>query len=187
MPRPRRYDTDALLDAAAQILATRGPSAVTMSAVARVMGAPSGSMYHRFATRAALCGQLWVRTHERFHQGLMAAISASSDPQDACVAAARFTVRWCREDPVSAQVLLVGADALAREDWPADATTRYDTMCRELDRALHALRGRRDAERVAAAVLDIPYAIVGRHLRSGTAIPAAAEDIVEVCARALVN
>ena len=187
MPRPRRYETDALLDAAAQILAARGPSAVTMSAVARAMGAPSGSMYHRFATRAALCGQLWVRTQERFHGGLMAAIAESSNPQDACVAAARFTVRWCREEPVSAQVLLVGADALAREDWPADATMRHDAMRRELDEALHALRGRRDGERVAVAVIDVPYAIVGRHLRSGTAIPANAEDIAEVCARALVD
>jgi hypothetical protein len=35
-------------------------------------------------------------------------------------------------------------------------------------------------------MVDIPYAIVRRHLRSRTAIPAAAEGIVEDCARALV-
>src|SRR5690349_15476626 len=92
MPRPQRYDTDGLLDAAAVILASAGPMAVTMSAVARATGAPSGSMYHRFPTRAALCAQLWLRTHERFHKELMEALRGSPDRQDCCVAAARLTV-----------------------------------------------------------------------------------------------
>ena len=48
MPRPAIFTLDELLDAAAALLAADGPSAVTMSAVARAAGAPSGSMYHRF-------------------------------------------------------------------------------------------------------------------------------------------
>ena len=70
MPRPASFTLDELLDAAAALLAADGPAAVTMSAVARAAGAPSGSMYHRFPTRAALCGELWIRTEERFHAGL---------------------------------------------------------------------------------------------------------------------
>ena len=58
MPRPARFTLDELLDAAAALLAADGPAAVTMSAVARAAHAPSGSMYHRFPTRAALCGEL---------------------------------------------------------------------------------------------------------------------------------
>src|SRR3954470_5176231 len=102
MPRPARFTLDELLDAAAALLAAEGPSAVTMSAVARAARAPSGSMYHRFPTRAAMCGELWLRTEERFHAGFMAALSAHGDPQDRCVAAARFTVQWCRDRPVEA-------------------------------------------------------------------------------------
>ena len=187
MPRPQRYDTDVLLDAAARILAAEGPAAVTMSAVARAAGAPSGSMYHRFATRAVLCAQLWLRTQERFHRGLLAALSRSSDPQDSCVAAARFTVHWCRADPVQAQVLLVGANELSRSDWPADAAQRHDEMRRELEHALHRMYRPGDGERVLAAVVDVPYGVVRRHLRSGTRIPAEAEEIAEECARALVR
>jgi AcrR family transcriptional regulator len=187
MPRPPRYHTHALLDAAAGILAGDGPAAVTMSAVARAVRAPSGSMYHRFAGRAALCAQLWLRAHEHFHNGLIEALAGPTDRQDRCVAGARFVIGWCRDQPAQAQVLLVGADALARADWPADARRRYDEMGRELDRVLRGLRHRGDGDRVRAAVIDIPYAIVRRHLRSGTAIPAAAEDIVEDCARALVS
>jgi AcrR family transcriptional regulator len=186
MPRPRRYDTDTLLDAAARILAADGPAAVTMSAVGRAAGAPSGSMYHRFPTRAALCGQLWLRTQERFHGGLMAALAETSDPQESCVAAARFTVRWCRDTPIEAQVLLAGPDALARDEWPPATVRWHESMRRELDQALRVLRRPRDGDRVTAAVIDVPYAIVRRHLRSGTAIPDTAEDIVEDCARALV-
>jgi AcrR family transcriptional regulator len=188
MPRPQRYDTDALLDAAAAILAADGPAAVTMSAVARVTGAPSGSMYHRFPTRAALCGRLWVRTQERFHVGLLAALAEAkaTDPQEQCVAGARYTVRWCRDTPVQARVLLAGADALDRGGWPDDLVSRCDVMRRELERALRTPR-RRDGDRVAAALIDIPNAVVGRHLRAGKAVPASAEEIVEDCARALVR
>ena len=76
MPRPARFTRDELLDAAAALLAADGPSAVAMSVVARAVGAPSGSMYHRFPTRAALCGE-----HADVRRHLIAgrAIPASAD------------------------------------------------------------------------------------------------------------
>jgi AcrR family transcriptional regulator len=184
MPRPRLFTLDDLLDAAAALLAADGPSAVTMSAVARAAGAPSGSMYHRFPTRAALCGELWLRTEERFHAGFIAALSASTDPQQRCVAAARFTVQWCRDHPVEAQVLLAGADALGAADWPDELTSRRKRLHRALRRNLAGLGA--DPDRINAAVIDIPYAVVRRHLIAGQRIPASAEAIVEQCALALI-
>jgi AcrR family transcriptional regulator len=185
MPRPSRFSVDALLDAAAELLAADGPAAVTMSAVARATGAPSGSMYHRFPTRAALCGDLWLRTEERFHSGFAAALATSDDPQARCVAGARYTVQWCREQPIEAQVLLAGADALCRADWPADLTARRERLHRRLRRLLAGVRA--DPERVNAVLIDIPYAIVRRHLLAHRTIPASAERIVEDCARALIS
>ncbi len=192
MPRPTRHEPDALLDAAATILAADGPAAVTMSAVARVTGAPSGSLYHRFPTRAVLCGELWLRTEERFHIGLRAALAMSAepreryvaDPQARCVAAARYVVRWCRDHPVDAQVLLAGAAALGATDWPDGLAERRKALHRELYRAMGELPA--DRGRVSAAVIDVPYGIVRRHLRAGTPIPAGAEDIVADCATALI-
>lgn len=184
MPRPARFTLDELLDAAAELLAADGPAAVTMSAVARAAGAPSGSMYHRFPTRAALCGELWSRTEEKFHAGFTAALSTPADPQERCVAAARFTVRWCRDHPVEAQVLLTGADALGVEDWPDELTGRRKRLHRALRRTLAELAP--DQDRVTAAVIDIPYAVVRRHLIARQAIPASADAIVEQCARALI-
>jgi AcrR family transcriptional regulator len=185
MPRPARFTLDELLDAAAALLAADGPSAVTMSAVARAAGAPSGSMYHRFPTRAALCGELWIRTEERFHAGLTDAMATPADAQQRCVAAARFTVQWCRDHPVEAQVLLTGADALGAADWPDELTSRRKRLHRALRRTLAGLPADRD--RVNAAVIDIPYAVVRRHLIAGHAIPESADAIVEQCARALIQ
>jgi AcrR family transcriptional regulator len=184
MPRPARYSIDELLDAAAALLAADGPAAVTMSAVARATGAPSGSMYHRFPTRAVLCGELWMRTEERFHAGFTAALSAS-DPQARCVAGARYTVQWCRDHPLEAQVLLAGADALCLADWPDDLTARRRRLRRKLRRLLASVPA--DADRVHAAVIDIPYAVVRRNLLARRAIPASADPIVSDCARALIT
>src|SRR3954447_11652488 len=122
MPRPARFTLDELLDAAEALLAADGASAVTMSAVARAADAPSGSMYHRFPTRAALCGELWIRTAERLHAGLNAEASTSANPQERGFAAAGYTVQWCRDHPVEAQVVLTGADALGAAEWPDEMT-----------------------------------------------------------------
>jgi AcrR family transcriptional regulator len=184
MPRPARYTVDQLLDAAATLLADDGPAAVTMSAVARAVGAPSGSMYHRFPTTAALCGELWIRTETRFHSGFTAALSEPADPQTRCVAAAQFTVRWCREHPNEAQVLLAGADALAAADWPEHLTAARRRLHRKLRHLMQEVPA--DTERVTAAVVDVPYAVVRRHLLAKQAIPANADSIVADCARALI-
>jgi AcrR family transcriptional regulator len=185
MPRPARFTLDELLDAAAALLAADGPAAVTMSAVARAANAPSGSMYHRFPTRAALCGELWIRTEERFHAGVSAALATTDEPQARCVAAARFTVQWCRDHPVEAQVLLTGADALDAADWPDDLTSRRKRLHRALRRMLAGMPV--DLDRVNAAVIDIPYAVVRRHLIARQKIPASADAIVEQCARTLIS
>ena len=184
MPRPPRYTLDEILDAAAALLAAEGPAAVTMSAVARAIGAPSGSMYHRFPTRAALCGELWLRTEERFQGGFVDALSSSDDTADRCVAAALFVVRWCREHGDEAQVLLAGADALDRAEWPQALRTRRELLRRLLNRRLATVPV--DRERLTAAIVDVPYAIVRRHLLARQRIPASADAIVEDCARALL-
>jgi hypothetical protein len=100
------------------------------------------------------------------------------------VAAARFTVQWCRDHPVEAQVLLTGADALGAADWPDELIGRRKRLHRALRRSLAGLPA--DPDRINAAVIDIPYAVVRRHLIAGRSIPASADAIVEQCARALI-
>jgi AcrR family transcriptional regulator len=185
MARPARYSVDELLDAAAVLLADDGPAAVSMSAVARAVGAPSGSIYHRFPTRAALCGELWMRTEERFQGGFADALASPGATTERCVAAARFTVQWCREHPVEARVLLAGADALDRTAWPEPVAARRRRLHRSVNRLLAELDV--DPDRLSAALIDVPYAVVRRHLVAGQRIPETADVIVEDCVRALVS
>jgi AcrR family transcriptional regulator len=184
VPRPARYSVDELLDAAATLLSDDGPAAVTMSAVARAAGAPSGSLYHRFPTRAALCGELWIRTEERFQGGFTDALASPGDATARCVAAARFVVQWCRDHPAEARVLLAGPDALDRSAWPETVTARRDRLHRRLNPLLAGMAA--DPDRLSAALVDVPYAVVRRHLVAGQNIPASADAIVEDCTRALI-
>jgi AcrR family transcriptional regulator len=120
MGRPPRHDSDRLLDSAVTLAADAGPQAVTMSAVARTAGAPSGSVYHRFPDRPTLLAALWLRTVLRFQEGFLAALE-EDPPLRGAVAAARHVVEWSKAHPPEARVLLYGARDFAEAEWPAQA------------------------------------------------------------------
>jgi AcrR family transcriptional regulator len=176
MGRPARHDADRLLDAAVALAAEAGPRGVTMAAVARAAGAPSGSVYHRFPDQAALLSALWLRTVSRFQDGVFAALDAP--PQEAAVAVARHVVEWCRDRPDEAQVLLAGPGAFGAADWSDDARDRLAAANAQVEKALADLArrlgrtGERERSRVVLAVVDLPYAVVRRYLGRGQPIPA---------------
>ncbi|MFJ6656871.1 TetR family transcriptional regulator [Streptomyces sp. NPDC091377] len=194
MARPARFTTDQFLDAAVRRAAAAGPAAVTMSAVAAEVGAPSGSAYHRFAGRADLLAQTWLRGVEGFQESYLAALgTAGRDPARAARDAARQVVAWSRAHPERAAVLLHGADAFDRAHWPAPQRRRADTGNQRVHAALTALaaaldlRGPEAADRITLALVDLPLALVRRHLRAGTPLPAHAESLAEESADALLS
>jgi AcrR family transcriptional regulator len=192
MPRPARHDRDSLLDGAVALAASRGPAAVTMAEVGRVAGAPSGSVYHRFPSRAALLADLRLRTVERFQEGFLAALR-EDDPVSAAAAAAGHVVEWARTHPAEASVLLYSAADFAADGWPGEALEREAELRGELERALGrlarrlGLRGRDGHERLLVATVDLPYAVVRRHLRAATPIPDSAGRLVSDTARVLLS
>src|SRR6516162_3655310 len=93
MGRPKFDDAD-FLDAALTIVADRGPLGVTVSSVAGSLGAPTGSFYHRFPSRDALLGVLWLRTVREFQVGVAAALDAGDG-----LRAALHTPAWARQHP----------------------------------------------------------------------------------------
>lgn len=178
MGRPPRHDADRLLDAAVSLVATHGPRGLTMAAVAREAGAPSGSVYHRFPDQRALLAAVWERTVTRFQVGFLEAL-AGDEPQDAAIAAARHVVEWSRQHPEQAQVLLAGA----REFGAARQNSEVDQSIRELAERLDGTA----PDRVVLAVVDLPYAVVRRHLSRGDSIPEHAADLVAEAAQALLG
>lgn len=181
MGRPPLYDVDQLLDAAVHQVAGAGPRAVSMTAVASAAGVPSGSLYHRFAGRPALLAALWLRTVERFQAGFLAA-TATDPPLTAAIDAARHVITWAREHPAESAILRYGARDFAEPDWPTADRERLTSANAAIGAALQALAERFDPEmvleRLAVAVIDLPYATIRRHTDAGRAIPPDAEEFV---------
>jgi AcrR family transcriptional regulator len=184
MGRPPVHDPDTLLDAAAALAAESGPTAVTMAAVARRAGAPSGSVYHRFPQRPALLSSLWLRTVGRFQESFLEALDEGS-----AVAAARQVVDWSRAHPDEARVLLYGARDFAEQEWSATARNELKKLNGRVAGALKQAADAEghDLERVLTATVDLPLATVRRHLSAGRRIPASAAGLVAECATALLR
>lgn len=191
MGRPAKHDRDQLLDAAAALVERSGPAAATMSAVAKAVGAPSGSVYHRFPDRASLLSALWLRSLTRFHAGLHEVLR-EEPPRAAARAAAAYAVTWSRDNLTDAAVLLAGARELGEHDWPPTAREATDQTNTAIMTAItdlaHRLGARTPTEvdRVVLAIVDIPYTLVRRHLRTEGTIPTHAPELAAEAADALL-
>ncbi|MFE3001159.1 TetR/AcrR family transcriptional regulator [Nocardia sp. NPDC059246] len=186
------HDTAVILDTAARLLATEGPAGVTMSAVIRESGAPSGSVYHRFADRPSLLAALWNRAVGHLHRNAYALFDRD-DPVEAATAIAGHVVRWCRNNPLDAQVLLAGIHQFAPQSWPAIAreeraaeTARWDAAVRGLVHSLRTETGLSTAT-IILAVIDLPYAAVRRYLTADRPIPTELDTQVPAMVRTLLN
>ncbi|MCC0100363.1 TetR/AcrR family transcriptional regulator [Streptomyces flavotricini] len=193
MPRPPRFDADELLDAAVVLAANGGPAAVTMSAVGQAVGAPSGSVYHRFPGRPALLAEVWLRTVEGFQEGYLAALDGDPDPRTAARAGARHVVAWSRAHPREAALLLYGAEEFGRAGWSQEHRERADRGNERVFARLGmvgaaiGLTGPEGRDRIVLALIDLPLGVVRRPLRAGHPLPAHAEDLAEECAAALLG
>ena len=74
MARPARFTEQDLLRAATEVAAERGPAGATVAAIAKAAGAPTGSLYYRFASRDLLLGRLWLELIGRFQAGWIEAL-----------------------------------------------------------------------------------------------------------------
>lgn len=191
MGRPRRHSVDDLLDAAAGLFADGGARAVTMSAVAKAAGAPSGSLYHRFGDRPSLLAALWARTVDRFQAGYLQALH-TTPPVDGAVAAVAHAVQWCRENPAQAHVLHAGKRAFDAHTWSGDDRTAIANSERELESGLEAacrsLRTatNRSTDELLLVLVDLPYATVRRHLNKGETPPPQTVTTATTAARTLL-
>ena len=194
MPRRVKHDTDHILDAVRGLVLDDGPRAVSIGAIAEASEAPVGTLYHRFGSREALLAEVWFRALKRFQASYLQESSRTAgDPVEAGVAMATSIVRFARNHPADARLLL----SLRREDvFEADPAheERLEAMnaplrkaVQRLARALHGRAGSREVGRVTLAVIDLPYAAIRRHARGDGQIPAWLEDEVAAISRELLS
>ncbi len=60
MPRAPQFNETQILSATGRLIARHGPSGATIGAIARALGAPTGSIYHRFDSRDGLLAEVWL-------------------------------------------------------------------------------------------------------------------------------
>jgi AcrR family transcriptional regulator len=190
MPRPARFSDHDLLSAAAEVAATHGPAATTIQAIAKAAGAPTGSLYHRFPSRDALLGTLWLDLVAQFQHGWIDAMTAGD-----ARAAALHTPAWVRDHPTHARLLLLHRrEDFLSGDWPPQLAERAAHVN---DRAGAVLRAFTRAElgddlpasvrRVRFALVQIPYAAVRPYVEAGQPPPPDLDALVLTASQAVLD
>ncbi|GAA0036476.1 TetR/AcrR family transcriptional regulator [Brevibacterium metallidurans] len=190
MARPARFSDDDILDGAASALAEHGPRA-TIADVAAAIGGPTGSIYHRFASRDEVFARLWLRSIGRFHAGLLAAYGLP-DPREAVAASARHVSAFCRDDPLAARSMLLHRQSTLAAEGPAGVRDEAAHINDDIDAAMDDLLLRRfpdptphRRELLSMGTRLAPYGIVRPFI--GGEVPAWVDDAVAASAQAIVG
>ena len=192
MGRPASYSTEALVAAGVDLFAGGGARALTMSAVARATGAPSGSVYHRFPDRPALLAAVWLNTVAAFQDGYRQAVGDEPTVADA-VRAAEWVVDWCRTNPGPATVLQAGERAFEPDSWTVESRRELTAFKEQQARELRALVARISRQtglprdQAHFVLIELPLAAVRRHLAAGEPPPPRVRTLVRDLSRAILR
>ena len=184
-----KFSHDDFLEAALAIVAERGVAGVTVASVSERLGSPTGSFYHRFASRDVLLGSLWLRTVLDFQTG----ISAALDAEDA-LGAALHTPAWVRKHPDKARLLLLhDRKDFLKAEWPpelrervAEMTQRMEAGSRKWARVIFGKEGRDELRLAQFLISELPVAVVRQHLLRGEQPPELIDRIIRTTYRAVV-
>ena len=194
MSRAPQFDQAQILDAAKRLIARHGPSGATIGAIAQAVGAPTGSIYHRFDSRDVLLAEVWLGAATAFQTAFFERLVGSA-PREAGLAAALYMAQRVRERPREARLLLLHR----REDfvdrgWPAKMRRRAEQLGRQVETELRAfssrLCGRQDARTVrsiAYALVEAPVAAVRRHVAAEESPPAYVDGLIRTTYEAVIR
>lgn len=189
MARPAKFTADQFLDGALAAVARHGTGA-TLGQVGEQIGAPSGSLYHRFPTREHLFVSLWLRAVHRFQAELLLAATLD-DPRDALAACAVHIPRFCREHPDEAVALTLYRQQRLVTTAPPELRARVGTVNDDIFAAFRQLCARRYGQAddalltlVATAVQQCPYGLVRPYV--GRPVPAWLDDAALVASTAIL-
>jgi AcrR family transcriptional regulator len=187
------HSDDVILDAVRDLLVRGGPDAATTAAISSLSGAPIGSLYHRFGSRTQLFAEAWLRTVNRFQAGLLTAANTRTGI-DRALAAADWTVEFAVRHTDDARLLLQARreELLAGTDLSAQTRQALAVLNEPLNELLHQLAvdlfgaaTPQQLELLTIAVIDVPYAIVRRHLHRRSS-PQIHRELVGNTVRALL-
>ncbi|MDO4888391.1 MAG: TetR/AcrR family transcriptional regulator [Actinomycetaceae bacterium] len=191
MPRPTKFTVDDLLDGALAALVEHGRGA-SVAQVSASVGAPTGSIYHRFTSRDELFARLWLRSIRRFHSAMFAG-GEGRDARQALVDNAAHVVSYTREHPREALAMtlwrqrdlaLRGPQAVREE--AAAINDEYLAAIHELVEACYGRATPRRMELASLACAEMPYGLVRPYVYEGAVAPRWLEDVARASARAVL-
>jgi AcrR family transcriptional regulator len=129
-----------ILDVAEARFAQRGYAGASLREVAEAAGLGKSSLFHHFATKAALYGAVLDRVLERIDLRMRRALDAGGDPRAQLAAAVVALIDTLAEDPPAARLLLrtVFEDDDISPDAPelAAANARLDALIARIAQAI---------------------------------------------------
>jgi AcrR family transcriptional regulator len=184
------FDNAGFLAAARALACERGPGAVTVDSITQRLRAPKGSFYHRFASRDALLGELWLETVLAYQEGFVAAIEAGDG-----LGAALHTPAWSRLHLDDARLLLLySRHDFVQGDWPAalkrgvrDQAHRLESCVAKFTRHAFGRIGSANLRRAAFVLAEVPLAAVRPHLRDREPPPALVDELITATYHAIVQ
>ena len=184
------FDHAGFIQAARALASARGPAAVTVDSVAQHLKAPKGSFYHRFASRDALLGELWLQTVLAYQQGFVAAIEAGDG-----LAAALHIPRWSRAHLDDARLLLLySRHDFVQGDFPAplrrsvrEQAERLESCLSRFARDAFGRAGPSQLKRATFVLAEVPIAAVKGYLERREPPPPLVDELIETTYRAIVG
>lgn len=177
------------LDAARAISSEQGPAAATIASISARLKAPTGSFYHRFASREVLLGELWLRTVLDFQDGVAAALEAGDG-----LKAALHTPAWARAHLDSARLLLLyDRTDFVQGKWPKELREQVAAMTQRMEagslrraRVIFGKDGREEVRLAQFLISEVPVAAVRQHLVRGERPPPLVDHLIRTTYRAVV-
>jgi len=184
------FDDADFLRAARELVIEAGPAAVTVGSVTGRLEAPTGSFYHRFASRDALVGELWLADVLAFQEGAAAAAAAGD-----WLSVALHPAVWSRAHLDEACFLLLyNKDDFIRGEWPdslkeriAGQARRVESLVRKFAREVLGGTGTDQLTRASFVLLGVPLAAVRPHLKRHEPPPPLVDELIRATYRAAVR
>jgi AcrR family transcriptional regulator len=177
------------LSAAMAIVSTHGPASVTIASITGLLKAPTGSFYHRFASRNVLLGALWLRTVLSFQEGISAALDAGDG-----LRAALHTPAWVRAHLEEARLLLLyDRNDFVQGEWPEELRERVAEMTQRMEggaqrraRVIFGHDGPTEVRLAQFLITEVPVAAVRQHLLRHEPPPLLVDQLIRTTYRAIV-
>jgi AcrR family transcriptional regulator len=186
MPRVALFDEERILGAAARIVSAKGPSAATMTAIGTALGAPNGSLYHRFKSRDELLGRLWLSKARVFQDAWYAALQ-EPDGRQAGLLAGLSMPAVVRSDLEGARIMLLHSrDDFLSGDFPSAMKAEAERLGAQVKDGMIQMttrifgRNSISAQRATAfATVDLPFSAVRRYVADNCAPPPQVDVLIE--------